>query len=261
METEFSKYHGTGNDFVMIDNRDGRFPKENATLIERLCDRRFGIGGDGLILLENDKSSDFRMVYFNSDGREGSMCGNGGRCVVAFAKQLGLIKSNTDFIAADGEHKAAIAPSGEIALKMQDVSNVDIHADYTFLDTGSPHHIEYVKNPGDVDVKVRGAELRYGGLYGDAGSNINFASQDAADIFSVRTYERGVEDETFSCGTGAVAVAIASHATGRTKSDNIEIRVLGGTLRVKFALENGIYRSVVLSGPATFVYSGKISIS
>ncbi len=260
METEFSKYHGTGNDFVMIDNRDGRFPKENAILVERLCDRRFGIGGDGLILLEDDKSSDFRMVYFNSDGREGSMCGNGGRCTVAFARQLGLIGKTTKFNAADGAHEAVISESGDILLKMQDVSKMDINPDYIFLDTGSPHHIEYVKNLGDVDVKVRGAELRYGGLYGDAGSNINFAFQESADIFSVRTYERGVEDETFSCGTGAVAVAIASHATGKTKAENIEIRVLGGSLRVKFESKNGIYRNVVLSGPATFVYSGKISI-
>lgn len=258
MEINFSKYQGTGNDFVVIDNRGLQFPKNDTELVARLCDRRFGIGGDGLLLLENDHDADFRMVYFNSDGNLGSMCGNGGRCLVAFAKDLGVIDDTADFIASDGPHYANVS-DGFISLQMKDVTSVNVQPDYVFLDTGSPHHIEIVDDLRNFDVKGKGAEIRYGALYGKAGSNINFVKPEADGSFSIRTYERGVEDETLSCGTGATAVAIAMRALGKTASDCVKLNVEGGKLEVSFAESNGKFTDVFLIGPAKFVFDGTIT--
>jgi diaminopimelate epimerase len=202
MLLDFYKYQGTGNDFVMIDNRSLFFPKEDVALIERLCDRRFGIGADGLILLENDSDTDFRMVYYNSDGNESSMCGNGGRCLVAFAKQLNVIDNATTFIATDGLHHATVAEDGLVSLQMIDVNELKITPEFSFLNTGSPHHVQIVDDLEHYNVKENGAAIRYSDLYGKAGSNVNFVSQINEDTFAVRTYERGVEDETLACGTG-----------------------------------------------------------
>lgn len=260
MKIEFHKYEGTGNDFVMIDNRNDWFPKANVKLIERLCDRRFGIGADGLILLENDPQYDFRMVYFNSDGNESSMCGNGGRCLVAFAKSLGVIDAETTFIATDGLHYATIYEKEIVSLQMKDVDSLTITPEYVFLDTGSPHHVALVENVLITDVKNDGAKVRYSDLYGQKGSNVNFVEQEQDNIFKVRTYERGVEDETLSCGTGVTAVAIAMRALGKTHADAVTLNVPGGQLEVSFFVENGIYSNVFLKGPATFVYKGEISI-
>lgn len=260
MQYTFYKYQGTGNDFVMIDNRDLHFSKKDANLIEKLCDRRFGIGADGLILLENDESTDFRMVYYNSDGNESSMCGNGGRCLVAFAKQLGIIESETTFMATDGLHFATINDAGIVSLQMKDVDEVQEHKTHVFLNTGSPHHVQMVEDLHIFDVRNEGAKIRYGNLYGAAGSNVNFVSQTDEDKFRLRTYERGVEDETLSCGTGATAVAIAMRATGKTNSSIIELQVEGGNLEVSFTEKNGIFSHVFLKGPATFVFEGTISV-
>lgn len=260
MQINFYKYQGTGNDFIMIDNRQDVFSKNNTKLIESLCDRRFGIGADGLILLENDNATDFKMVYYNSDGNQSSMCGNGGRCLVAFAKSLGIIENTATFIATDGLHHATISEDGIVSLQMKDVDEVRIEEGYVFLDTGSPHHIELVDNLEHFEVKTKGAAIRYGELYGKSGSNVNFVSQKSADTFSVRTYERGVEDETLSCGTGATAVAIAMKALGRTDADKVNINVEGGKLEVSFKPINGHYIDVFLKGPATFVFEGNISI-
>jgi diaminopimelate epimerase len=260
MQIEFSKYQGTGNDFVMIDNRSGFFPKENIKLIAHLCDRRFGIGGDGLILLENDADTDFRMVYYNSDGNQSTMCGNGGRCLVAFAKRLQIIQDSTIFIATDGLHKATIADDGLVSLQMKDVSSISINAGYSFLDTGSPHHVQLVDNLKQYNVKEEGAALRYGDLYGAAGSNINFVSKIDDNTFSLRTYERGVEDETLACGTGATAVAIAMNATGATQSTAIDLNVEGGKLAVSFDRKDNQYTNVYLIGPAEFVFEGTIIV-
>lgn len=260
MTIHFSKYQGTGNDFVMIDNRNNHFPSENTKLIEQLCDRRFGIGADGLILLENDNSSDFKMVYFNSDGNQSSMCGNGGRCLVAFAKKLEIISNETNFIATDGPHFATIDQNGTVSLQMKDVNEVKISDQYIFLNTGSPHHVEIVDDLKNFDVKNTGAEIRYSSLYGKSGSNVNFVHQENPETFSLRTYERGVEDETLSCGTGATAVAIAMNATGRTVSEQIKLNVEGGKLEVSFKKENNQYKDVFLKGPATFVFEGKIEV-
>ena len=223
MIINFHKYQGTGNDFVMIDNRDLQFPKNNTELISQLCNRRFGIGADGLILLENHASTDFQMVYFNSDGRQSSMCGNGGRCIVSFANTLNIIESKTTFTAIDGLHYATVNNEGIVSLQMKNVENIKINDAFTFLNTGSPHHIIVTENLEQVDVKNFGSKIRYSELYGETGTNVNFVSQIEADTFSIRTYERGVEDETLSCGTGATAVAIAMKATGRTNSNHVKI--------------------------------------
>ena len=260
MNLNFYKYQGTGNDFVMIDNRQNIFPKNDTKLIKRLCDRHFGIGADGLILLENDKNADFRMVYYNSDGNQSTMCGNGGRCITAFAKQLEIIYNKAEFNAVDGLHHAKISESGEVALQMKDINNVVKNTDFTFLDTGSPHHVLMVSDLNDFDVKYQGAKIRYSDLYGKDGVNVNFVTQISDDVFRVRTYERGVEDETLSCGTGATAVAVAMHATGMTKSEEIALKTEGGKLTVSFRYKNGQYTNVFLKGNAVFVFSGVINL-
>jgi diaminopimelate epimerase len=244
----------------MIDNRSQFFPKDNIKLIEKLCDRRFGIGADGLILLENDSQTDFKMVYYNSDGNQSSMCGNGGRCLVAFAKYLEVIDNKTTFIATDGLHHATILDNGIVSLQMKDVTDVTIEKEYTFLNTGSPHHVQLVEDLENYDVKNNGSQLRYSSLYGKEGSNINFVNQLSDNHFALRTYERGVEDETLSCGTGATATAIAMHAIGKTNAKEIDLNVQGGKLKVTFdKTENG-YENVFLIGSATFVFEGKIEI-
>ncbi len=260
MKLHFYKYQGTGNDFVMIDNRSNFFPKDNRDLISNLCHRRFGIGADGLILLENDSETDFRMVYYNSDGNESTMCGNGGRCLVAFAKQIGVIKNTTTFNAVDGLHSASVGADGIVSLQMIDVDTINQNAGYTFLNTGSPHHIQVVDDLKNFDVKQKGAEIRYGDLYGNAGSNINFVKKIDEDTFSLRTYERGVEDETLACGTGATAAAIAMNATGQTHATSIKMNVEGGKLSVTFDKEGEKYTNVFLNGPAEFVFEGTIEI-
>ncbi|MDV6167878.1 diaminopimelate epimerase [Flavobacterium sp. DG1-102-2] len=258
MKHNFYKYQGTGNDFVMVDNRDNIFPKNDTKLIGHLCDRKFGIGADGLILLENDGSTDFRMVYYNSDGNESTMCGNGGRCIVAFAKALGIIDDETDFIAVDGPHHATVAKDGTVSLHMKDVHTVSVYENYVFMDTGSPHHVELVDGLEDLDVKAIGANIRYSGLYGDKGSNVNFVAPAGADKFSVRTYERGVEDETLSCGTGVTAVAIAMKVLGNTDENEVALTTPGGELKVSFVQEGKQFREIYLTGPAKFVYDGSI---
>jgi diaminopimelate epimerase len=261
MNIQFFKYQGTGNDFILLDNRHAIFPKNDTKLIQTLCDRRFGIGADGLILLENDKVSDFKMVYYNADGNESTMCGNGGRCIVAFAKQLHLIENETTFTAVDGKHYAKISVDGTVSLQMKNVEEIQFASDYVFLDTGSPHHISLVDDVKSVPVKEIGSQIRYSDLYGKAGSNVNFVEPISDSLFAVRTYERGVEDETFSCGTGVTAAAIAMHAIGKTTSNEISLLVEGGELKVTFQKEGKAYNDVFLIGPATFVFEGKIKIS
>jgi len=260
MQLEFYKYQGAGNDFVMIDNRSGFFPKDNTQLIAHLCDRRFGIGGDGLILLENDSDTDFKMVYYNSDGNQSSMCGNGGRCLVAFAKDLNVIENQTTFIATDGLHHASFEDNGVVSLQMIDVPTITIKNDHTFLNTGSPHHVQMVEDLENYNIKEEGAAIRYGELYGAAGSNINFVKKIDDTTFRLRTYERGVEDETLACGTGATAVAIAMNATGQTAATTVNVNVEGGKLVVSFDKNPNGFTNVFLKGPAEFVFKGTIEI-
>ncbi|WP_339890009.1 diaminopimelate epimerase [uncultured Flavobacterium sp.] len=259
MKIHFYKYQGTGNDFVMIDNRQDTFPKNDTKLIAYLCDRRFGIGADGLILLEKHADLDFKMVYYNSDGNESSMCGNGGRCLVAFAKQMNVISNEATFEAVDGSHFATIDKDGIVSLQMTDVSDIKLENNYTFLNTGSPHHVTLVDDLQNFDVKNEGAKIRYSDLYENEGSNVNFVKQLENNIFTVRTYERGVEDETLSCGTGVTAVAIAMYKTGKSSSKEINLNVEGGKLKVKFDVDNNKFTNVFLIGPATFVFEGTIN--
>jgi diaminopimelate epimerase len=257
MKHTFYKYQGTGNDFVFIDNRQEEFDKNNTKLIAFLCDRRFGIGADGLILLENDKATDFRMVYFNADGNESTMCGNGGRCLVAFAQFLNIIETKTTFIATDGLHHAEI-DNDFVKLQMQDVSKVEIHENHVFLDTGSPHHVQLVNNIDTFDVKNEGEKIRYGAPYNEAGTNVNFVEQLDANTFKVRTYERGVEDETLSCGTGVTAVALAMHRIGKTTDKELTLKTKGGILKVAFTPKDAGYEKNWLQGMAKQVFKGEI---
>lgn len=255
MDFTFYKYHGTGNDFVLIDNRSEFFPKQDKELVAHLCHRRFGIGADGLILLENHSTQDFKMVYYNSDGNQSSMCGNGGRCIVHFAQFLGIIDTQTSFEAIDGAHTASIQEDGSISLKMTDVSEIRTENDFAFLDTGSPHHVTWVKDLKNLDVYTIGKEIR-NNQYGAVGANVNFVKQTSADSFSVRTYERGVEDETLSCGTGVTAVALAMFESQKTKSNKISIETPGGKLQVRFKKTGGTYTDIYLEGPAKQVFKG-----
>lgn len=256
MTIPFYKYHGTGNDFVIIDNRTLLFPKNDTKLISSFCDRHLGVGGDGLILLENDNTEDFRMVYYNADGHPGSMCGNGGRCIVAFARYLGIIDDKTSFVATDGLHMAEIN-RGSITLKMQNVSQIRNKPNALFLNTGSPHHVQEIPNLEAYNVKEEGARLRYG-IYGEKGCNINFVEQLNQNTFFVRTYERGVEDETLSCGTGVTAVALAMHRLGKTSNNHVIIKTKGGNLKVTFEKGKEGYEKIFLEGPAKQVFKGTL---
>ncbi|KJD34588.1 diaminopimelate epimerase [Tamlana nanhaiensis] len=257
MTQTFYKYQGTGNDFVMIDNRSQTFDKNNTKQVAFLCDRRFGIGADGLILLENHPDLDFKMVYYNADGNESTMCGNGGRCLVAFAKHLGVIKDKAVFEAIDGLHHATIKDD-IVSLQMLDVDVVENHKSHVFLNTGSPHHVQFEETIEAFDIKSLGAKIRYGAPYNQAGSNVNFVKKLSDSNFRLRTYERGVEDETLSCGTGATAVAIGMHYIGETEKNLIDLNVEGGKLQVSFDVDNGVYKNVWLIGPAKFVFKGNI---
>ncbi len=258
MTLKFYKYQATGNDFVMIDNRTQIFDKNNTKLVAQLCDRRFGIGADGFILLENTPNYDFRMVYFNADGNESTMCGNGGRCIVAFAKQLGIVEQSTTFLAIDGPHDARIE-GVNIYLKMQSVNEINVQEEYTTLDTGSPHYVTLKSDIDTMNVKTEGNKIRCSSLFLDEGINVNFLKQIHQNIFAIRTYERGVEDETLSCGTGATAAAIAMHHAKQTNSEKVILETKGGQLQVTFNFDGEIYNNVWLSGSAKSVFEGIIS--
>jgi len=257
----FYKYQGTGNDFVMIDNRTLFFPKSNTELIAQLCDRRFGIGADGLILIEQDDTTDFKMVYYNADGNESTMCGNGGRCLVAFAKHLGVIQESGTFIAVDGLHYATIDNDNIVALQMKGVDAIQVKEKGFFLNTGSPHHVEFVSDLKNFDVYEEGKKIRWDSVYQPGGTNVNFVMPLTEDSFAIRTFERGVEDETLSCGTGATAVAIAMNYSGKTSSNEIKIHVEGGELKVQFQTDGTNYTDVFLIGPAQKVFEGSIVVT
>lgn len=259
MQLHFDKYQGTGNDFILIDNRDGS-TKLSVAQIAFLCGRRFGIGADGLMLLENAEGFDFRMVYYNADGNESTMCGNGGRCIVAFAKKLGVVGNNASFIAIDGPHTATINEDDTVSLQMQDVQEV-LYADgYTQLNTGSPHYVLFVDDVNTTDVFNIGRSIRNSEQYQPKGINVNFVQHLSDGGIHVRTYERGVEDETYSCGTGVTAAAIAAcqDSSGHFSTD---IKTPGGNLNVSFdKIDANKIVNVILSGPATYVYTGHITV-
>lgn len=258
MELQFYKYQGTGNDFILVDNRHLLFPKNDTKLVATLCDRKFGIGADGLILLEEHPTADFSMVYYNADGNLSSMCGNGGRCITHFANFLGMIETTASFDAIDGIHEARIEED-LIHLKMQDVCDIQQEKDFTFLDTGSPHHVQLAENLSAFDVYTHGRNIR-NNRYGKEGANVNFVEEISDHLFAVRTYERGVEDETLSCGTGVTAVALAMHAIGKTSSEKITLQQPGGILHITFNKTEKGYEDIFLIGPAMQVFKGIITV-
>ncbi|WP_316804532.1 diaminopimelate epimerase [Pedobacter nototheniae] len=260
MKINFYKYQGAGNDFILIDHRANPVKNIDYDLVAQLCHRRFGIGADGLMFLQNHKDYDFEMLYFNADGKPGSMCGNGGRCIVAFAKHLGIIDKETDFLAVDGPHHARISENGEwVDLQMIDVNTMNKDGDAFVLNTGSPHYVALQKNLKDIDVFHAGKNIRYNDTYKAEGINVNFV-EDMTDYLFVRTYERGVEDETYACGTGvtAVAMAMAKHKnqTGHIKTD---VKVLGGDIKVEFDYDGTTFTNVFLCGPAKLVFEGDVN--
>ncbi len=257
MEISFYKYQGTGNDFVMIDDRAQKFDDTDLKLVSKLCDRKFGVGADGLILIRNHKDYDFEMIYFNADGSQ-SMCGNGARCAVAFSSFLGILEEKTSFLAIDGAHEA-ILKDGLVHLLMGDVAGIEEKGEDSFVNTGSPHHIRFVEDVQNYPIFAEGKKVRYDQEYAPKGTNVNFVQKVSADEIFVRTYERGVEDETLSCGTGVTAAAIAF---GKEQSEaTIKIKTLGGQLSVNFkASENGSFKEVWLIGPAEQVYAGQIKV-
>ncbi len=257
MEVTFYKYQGTGNDFVMIDNRDGRVNLGNLDLVRKLCDRKFGIGSDGLIAIQNHPDYDFEMIYFNADGSQ-SMCGNGARCAVAFSSFLGIVSRETHFLAIDGPHDA-ILNGDQVELLMSDVREIEVKSGDYFLNTGSPHHIRFVEGIEDYPVFEEGKTIRYDSGYAPGGTNVNFVQPVANDRVFVRTYERGVENETLSCGTGVTAAAIVYGS--QHQRNQVKISTLGGELSVKFhSNPDGTFNKIWLIGPAEQVFSGQINI-
>ena len=254
----FNKYQGAGNDFIIIDNQIGNFNQHDFNLINRLCNRRFGIGADGLILICKSSQYDFEMKYFNSDGHEGSMCGNGGRCSADFAIRTGISRKNLSFKAVDGIHKA-LSEEGIIHLQMNDVAEPRLINGNYFIDTGSPHYVVFKKDIETFDVNTEGRKIRLSKEFDPEGTNVNFVETEGNGIY-VRTFERGVEEETLSCGTGVTASAIISVLSGHFDSNTVRVRTNGGDLSVSFKITEKRFSDVWLSGPATFVYEGTIEV-
>ena len=265
MKIQFYKYQGTGNDFVMIDNRDRCIDNYDSEFISNLCDRKYGIGSDGLILIEDNNDLDFTMKYFNSDGSELGMCGNGARCVTQFAKKLGIINNSAIFQASDGAHHAEIINNNYVRVKMNDIdmSNYDLidkNFDNIYLHNGSPHLIINSNDIDKIDVFNEGRKIRYGDKYKDEGVNINFVEFTSnSSLCKVRTYERGVEDETLSCGTGAVAVAVVLNYSKITNKEEIIISMKGGNLKVSFNRLGDNFSNIWLYGDVAEIYKGEIN--
>ena len=260
MKIKFQKYQGTGNDFIIINNMEMLFPSNNNQLIKKLCDRKFGIGCDGLILINPSDDSDFEMIYYNSDGFIGSMCGNGARCSIQFAKNNKIIISETtSFKAYDGCHYGSINQN-MISLSMNPVNEIKTFDEDLFLDTGSPHYVKMVHNLRDYRVFENGKKIRNSSLFAKNGVNVNFVEKISEHEFSVRTYERGVENETLSCGTGVTAVAISMFHLGKTKSKNIKILTKGGVLSVEFDNNKLGYSNIKLIGKVEMIFSGEIEV-
>ncbi|TND06552.1 MAG: diaminopimelate epimerase [Bacteroidetes bacterium] len=257
----FYKYQGAGNDFILIDDRTVQFDENRTELVGRLCDRRFGIGADGLMLLREKSGFDFEMIYFNADGKVGSMCGNGGRCIARFSDDIGFTaKPGLRFLAADGPHEAELK-NGIVRLKMSDVSEIETGDGFYFLDTGSPHYVKYVSGLDELDVFGEGRKIRYSDRFAATGTNVNFIEPFNGGI-KIRTYERGVENETLACGTGVTAAALTAALKGiATSAENCRVKARGGDLNVTFrSAGKNQFTDIWLEGPAEFVYKGEISI-
>ena len=259
MNILFYKYEGTGNDFILVDNRTEEINLTTRQIL-RLCDRRFGIGADGLMELRLAGGYDFRMVYYNSDGHEGSMCGNGGRCITRFAFDTGIARNTYNFIAADGPHSSYIDDDNIVRLKMKDVNKISTYNSYAFLNTGSPHVVKHVQNIMDYDVVGEGKRIRYNDHYREAGVNVNFVEVIDDDHLYVRTYERGVEDETFSCGTGVTAAALVN-SHNDAGFNHVDVKTLGGNLFVEYdKTGDEHFENIWLCGPAKLVFKGSVEV-
>ncbi|PLX20133.1 MAG: diaminopimelate epimerase [Salinivirgaceae bacterium] len=255
MLKKFHKYQGAGNDFVMVNNYNETNAKLDNEEIATICHRRFGIGADGLIIISKSQSYDFTMTYYNSDGFEGTMCGNGGRCAVQFAYDLGIIKDKTIFEAIDGTHKAIVHGENIISLMMSDVNEIKETNFGLFMDTGSPHVMIESKNLNSKNVFEEGKEIRHDSIFAPDGTNVNFFEIEG-DSIHLRTFERGVEDETLACGTGSVATALAAyHLKKVTSKNNIHIKAQGGDLYISFEGELP-FKNIWLKGPAVKVFDG-----
>lgn len=261
MNIKFYKYQGAGNDFVLIDGRDTSIKNLDTKAVAHLCDRRFGIGADGLMFLLNSDDYDFEMVYHNADGNMGSMCGNGGRCIVAFAKHLGIFDTETNFLAVDGPHYAKISAEGNwVELQMIDVDTVNLDADAFVLNTGSPHYVKEVTGLETMDVYTEGYNIRNNETYKTNGINVNFVEKKPDHLF-VRTFERGVEDETYACGTGVTAVAMAMAKKQNQIGQVVTpVVVLGGNIEINFSYDGEKFTDVFLCGPAEKVFEGEIKL-
>ena len=259
MNISFYKYQGTGNDFVILDNRTGIFNSITTDQVQLLCDRKFGVGADGLMLLNTKEGYDFEMIYYNADGSHSSMCGNGGRCMIKFASKIGIHKYTYRFIAIDGIHEAEI-DRNQVRLKMNDVKNVEEHSSHAILNTGSPHFVKFASDVMNIDVVETGRDIRNSKPYAAEGINVNFVESLGEDQIYVRTYERGVEDETLSCGTGVTAAALVSSHNARG-FNRVEVKTPGGNLSVEYTkLDDSNYENIWLCGPAELVFTGEITI-
>jgi diaminopimelate epimerase len=260
MKIHFEKYQGTGNDFVMLDNLNGQYDDLTVSEIQLICDRRFGVGADGLIKINKHSSFDFEVDYYNSDGSK-SFCGNGARCAVAFAESIGVIKSKARFLAIDGVHQAT-KHNETIALDMMPVGVVNQENESFILDTGSPHFVRFVKSLKEVNILDYGREIRYSEKFKSEGINVNIIEQISENSIKIRTYERGVEDETLSCGTGATACALVVGLKDAILGKRlINVDVLGGKLSVSYEnLGNGNFSNIQLIGPGKFVFKGEIDV-
>jgi len=265
MVLHFSKFHGAGNDFIMVDNRANQYSLSQEQ-VHFLCQQHLGIGADGLILLQKSEvdGADFSMKYYNSDGFEGTMCGNGGRCITAFASLQGIDKKSFTFDAIDGLHFSEILAFDQkslfdIKLQMKPVSTIKEYEEYYFMDTGSPHLVVFVDNAKNADVVGMGKMLRYDKSIAENGTNVDFVSFGRGRLF-VRTYERGVENETLSCGTGITASAIAIAKKLDLPFDTLAVDALGGSFEVSFECTEQEYRNIWLRGPVTKVFNGQIEL-
>jgi diaminopimelate epimerase len=261
MKVHFYKYQGTGNDFIIIDNQSKQFDALTKEQVYKLCHRRYGIGADGLMLLNTHDQYDFEMKYFNADGGESTMCGNGGRCLVKFAYDLGIVKSTYHFLAVDGPHEASVELDGTVSLKMNDVASIHYFNDHFVLNTGSPHYVKMTDDVMRMDVFKEGKAIRNSDPFVKEGINVNFVEQlEAVDRIIVRTYERGVEDETYSCGTGVTAAALVSYHN-ENGFNRVEVQTKGGYLSVDYDKLGDSFSNIWLTGPALKVFEGEVVLT